>query len=256
LLLETGQTFAEMSPDEQRHFSPWERALRKLLKKHLLLRLASEYPGDPTQGSAASSPLNQASRKKVLLATSNPGKVGELEQALSPTGWELLSLLDFKIQLPPETGLTFEDNALLKAAFACQNSGLVALADDSGLEVDALDGEPGVRSARFGGKNSDTERNVYLLERLRGVPAEKRSARFVSSIAIAHPDGQIEMYRGETRGRVLEAPRGSGGFGYDPLFLVEETGQTFAEMSLLEKQRFSHRGKAIAALLAANRAKV
>lgn len=276
LTLETGKTLAEMSSNERDHFSPWERALRMLLEKHLLDRLGLEYGREPSQ---APEPLAQtpppataspgstlpnnpavtmstpqvAVRKQILMATSNPGKIRELREALSPLGWELRSLLDFNFQLPPEDGLTFEDNALIKAAFACQHSRLVSLADDSGLEVEALGGEPGVRSARFGGKHSDTERNVYLLERLRGVPVDQRTARFVAVIALAYPDGNVEMYRGETRGKVLEAPRGTWGFGYDPLFLVEETGQTFAEMTLGQKQKFSHRGKALSALLEAHK---
>jgi XTP/dITP diphosphohydrolase len=261
LAIEVGRTLAEMSAAERDHFSPWERALRQLLSKHLLARLEGELDSPASLSvvpplsvipTADPSPPAPTIRKQVLLATSNPGKVRELREALGPLGWELESMLDYSFHLPPEDGLTFEDNALLKAAFACQHSGLITLADDSGLEVEALNGEPGVRSARFGGKDSDTERNVYLLERMRGVPAEKRMGRFVAVIALAHPDGHIEMYRGETRGRVLEAPRGAWGFGYDPLFLVEETKQTFAEMTIGEKQRFSHRGKALDALLKAH----
>ncbi len=188
---------------------------------------------------------------RVLVATGNPGKLKELKDGLGPLGWSLESLDAFGITLPEETGLTFEDNALLKAAYAARHSGLVALADDSGLEVDALEGEPGVFSARYGGKKTDTERNLYLLERLRGVPEAERTARFVAVLVLAYPDGRVEVFRGETEGRILEAPRGSHGFGYDPLFYVPEAGKTFAEMRPEEKARYSHRGKALRALIAA-----
>ncbi len=188
---------------------------------------------------------------RVLVATGNPGKLKELKDGLRPLGWALYSLEAFGLSLPEETGLTFEDNALLKAAYAAKHSGLVALADDSGLEVDALEGEPGVFSARYGGKKTDTERNLYLLERLRGVPEAARTARFVAVLVLAYPDGRVEVFRGETEGRILEAPRGSHGFGYDPLFYVPEAGKTFAEMRPEEKARYSHRGKALRALISA-----
>lgn len=188
---------------------------------------------------------------QVVVATTNPGKFRELAQGLEPLGWTLRPLLDFAVEMPEETGATFEDNALLKAAYVAQRTGLPALADDSGLEVDALDGEPGVHSARFGGFKRDVERNLYLLERLKGVPLEERTARFVSVLILAYPDGHLELYRGETRGLILEAPRGKLGFGYDPLFFVPEAGKTFAEMLPREKLEYSHRGKAIRALLKA-----
>ena len=188
---------------------------------------------------------------KVILATTNPGKLRELEKGLAPLGWELLPLSNFEVEMPEETGMTFEDNAMLKAAAAASQTGLPALADDSGLEVDALGGEPGVHSARFGGFKRDVERNLYLLERLKGVPLEERTARFVAVLVLAYPDGHLELYRGETEGLILEAPRGHLGFGYDPLFFVPEAGRTFAEMLPDEKARYSHRGKAIRALLEA-----
>jgi len=188
---------------------------------------------------------------RVLLATKNPGKLRELRKGLAPLGWELVTPEEYPIETPEELGMSFEDNALLKAAAAVQQTGLPALADDSGLEVDALDGEPGVHSARFGGFKRDVERNLYLLERLKGVPLEERTARFVSVLILAYPDGHLELYRGETRGLILEAPRGKLGFGYDPLFFVPEAGKTFAEMLPREKLEYSHRGKAIRALLKA-----
>lgn len=189
----------------------------------------------------------------LLIATSNPGKFREIREELAPLGWTLFSLLDYPFKLPPEEGSTFEDNAVLKAAFAAKHSGLPTLADDSGLEVAALGGEPGVYSARYGNKKTDTERNVYLLERLKGVPRAERKARFVAVLVMAYPDGYMELYRGETEGEILEAPRGNWGFGYDPLFYLPEVGKTFAEMTLEEKAAYSHRGKALRQLLEAHK---
>ncbi len=205
----------------------------------------STYPS-PGQNRVRIKPM------RLLIATSNPGKYRELREGLSSLDWSLFSLLDYSFKLPPEEGASFEDNAILKAAFASQHSHLPTLADDSGLEVEALGGEPGVYSARFGNKKTDTERNVYLLERLKGLPPQQRKAKFVAVLAIAHPDGFMELYRGETQGEILEAPRGEWGFGYDPLFYVPEIGRTFAEMTMLEKAQYSHRGKALKALVDAN----
>ena len=188
---------------------------------------------------------------QVVVATTNPGKFRELTEGLAPLGWDLRPLIDFAVKMPEETGTTFEDNALMKAAFVAQKTAIPALADDSGLVVDALGGEPGVYSARYGGRTSDRDRNVYLLERLRGVPREKRTARFVAVLTLAYPDGHVESYRGEVEGLILEAPRGEGGFGYDPLFYLPEVGKTFAEMTPEEKARYSHRGRALEKLLEA-----
>jgi len=188
---------------------------------------------------------------QVFLATTNPGKLRELKRGLAPLGWTFVTPDELPYTPPEETGMSFEDNAMLKAAAAAKQTGLPSLADDSGLEVDALGGEPGVYSARFGGFKRDVERNLYLLERLKGVPLEERTARFVAVLVLAYPDGHLEVYRGETEGLILEAPRGHLGFGYDPLFYVPEAGRTFAEMLPDEKARYSHRGKAIRALLEA-----
>jgi XTP/dITP diphosphohydrolase len=189
---------------------------------------------------------------ELVLATANPGKFRELAEGLRPLGFALRSLLDFPgLRLPEETGATFEDNAFLKAAYTAKATGLPALADDSGLVVPALGGEPGVYSARYGGKATDRERNVYLLERMRHLSGEERKARFVAVLVLAFPDGHAELYRGEVEGYILEAPRGEGGFGYDPLFYLPEAGKTFAEMSPEEKARHSHRGRALSALLQA-----
>lgn len=190
---------------------------------------------------------------RLLIATSNPGKFREIRDGLAPLGWTLFSLLDYPFKMPPEEGSTFEDNAVLKAAFVAKQSGMPTLADDSGLEVAALGGEPGVYSARYGNKKTDTERNVYLLERLKGVPPSERKAKFVAVLVMAYPDGYMELYRGETEGEILEAPRGEWGFGYDPLFYLPEAGKTFAEMTLEEKAAHSHRGKALRKLLEAHK---
>jgi len=188
---------------------------------------------------------------QVVIATTNPGKYRELRDGLAPLGWETRPLIDFLIKMPPETGTTFEDNALMKAAFVAQKTALPALADDSGLVVDALGGEPGIYSARYGGRTSDRDRNVYLLERLRGVPLEERTARFVAVLTLAYPDGHVESYRGEVEGLILEAPRGENGFGYDPLFYLPDLKKTFAEMTPEEKAAHSHRSRALNKLLEA-----
>lgn len=185
----------------------------------------------------------------VVVATGNAGKAREIEDALAGLGWQLEALNG--VRLPPETGMTYEDNAALKACAVAASTGKVALADDSGLEVEALDGQPGVYSARFGGVNSDTERNVYLLDKLR--TATNRRAKFVSVVVVAYPDGHLESYRGELRGTLLEGPRGENGFGYDPLFVPDGEARTLAEMTVAEKRAISHRGRALGALLDAHR---
>lgn len=187
---------------------------------------------------------------RVVVATGNAGKVREIAAALSPLGWSLEGLGGRP--LPEETGATYEENAALKACAAALATGLPALADDSGLEVEALGVQPGVYSARFGGRRSDLERNLYLLEQLRRAPS--RRAKFVSVVVLAYPDGHVEHYRGELPGTLLEGPRGEGGFGYDPLFVPDGDTRTLAEMTLEEKQAVSHRGRALAALREAHRA--
>ena len=186
---------------------------------------------------------------RVVVATGNAGKVREIADALSELGWQLEGLNG--LSLPEETGTTYEENAALKACAAALAKGLPALADDSGLEVAALDGQPGVYSARFGNRPNDTERNLYLLEKLRGV--QDRRAKFVSVVMLAYPDGHVETYRGELTGTLLEGPRGENGFGYDPLFVPDGETRTLAEMTVAEKRAISHRGRALADLLAAHR---
>jgi XTP/dITP diphosphohydrolase len=187
-----------------------------------------------------------------VLATLNPGKVKEFAGALDGSGIRLAAAVDLGLErFPPETGATYEENALGKAGFAAARLGRVALADDSGLEVDALGGAPGVRSARLGGPGlTDGERIAHLLDRLRHVPLPQRTARFVSVVVVAAPSGAVATFEGRTEGTILLGPRGDDGFGYDPVFHSAELGMTFAEATLAEKQRVSHRGRALAALRA------
>ena len=190
---------------------------------------------------------------KAVLSSHNKKKIPELQRMLSeriPT-IELCSLDDVGIYgEPEETGSTFEENALLKARFGAI-PGYYSFADDSGLEVDALDGRPGVFSARYAGEPcNDENNNRLLLSELDGVPAERRTGRYVSVIACITPDGEELFVRGTCEGEILFAPRGNGGFGYDPLFFVPELNKTFAEVSAEEKDAISHRGNAIRAFLA------
>jgi XTP/dITP diphosphohydrolase len=179
---------------------------------------------------------------KLLFATRNPGKVREL-QALA-TGLDVLSLADFSgVPEVEETEDTLQGNARLKALTVSRLSGLWALADDSGLFVDALGGAPGVHSARYA-KGSDADRVAKLLHQMEGVPDGRRGAVFRCALALASPAGEVTLAEGECRGEVLRAPRGSGGFGYDPVLLLPELGRTMAELTLEEKGRFSHRARA------------
>ncbi len=184
---------------------------------------------------------------KIILATRNPGKIAEMKQALHHLPFTLCSLNDYP-GLPPieETGQTFEENAILKAEIISSQTGEMALADDSGLEVDCLDGKPGVFSARFSGEGAtDEKNNALLLELMKDVPLPRRSARFVCSIAIAVPGRKTRVVRGTCEGKIAPSPRGSGGFGYDPLFISREEGKTFAQLDTASKNRISHRGRAL-----------
>lgn len=185
---------------------------------------------------------------KIVLASRNAGKAREARAALEGTGVELLGMdeagLDFEVE---ETGETYAENALLKARAACAASGLHALADDSGVEVDALPGELGVRSARFGGEGlDDSGRNALLIEKMAGVPEARRGARYVCVLAFMKPDGWFGFFEGALRGRLLRAPRGEGGFGYDPLMYLPDRGCAVSELPLEVKNRVSHRGAALA----------
>ena len=183
---------------------------------------------------------------RLLLATSNPGKVRELRALLAGVSFPLVTLGEVGITSEvEETGSTMEENALLKAcSYACI-SGLWALADDSGLEVDALDGAPGIYSRRYiSADKSDQDRVEWLLGALKGIPSERRSARFRSVIAIASPEGDTQVCEGVCEGVISLAPFGETGFGYDPVFLIPGLGRTMAELSQEEKNQVSHRGVA------------
>jgi XTP/dITP diphosphohydrolase len=188
---------------------------------------------------------------KAVLASSNIGKLRELAAILSPLGYELVTQVSLGIDTPPETGVTFSENALLKARHAARLSGLPAIADDSGIEVDALGGRPGVYSARYAGEGATDLANLQkMLEELRDVPPDRRSARYQCVIAFARSadDPSPLIACGTWEGRVLEQPRGSGGFGYDPIFQPVDVDVSAAELSAAEKNSRSHRGEALRAL--------
>ena len=185
---------------------------------------------------------------QLLIATSNPGKIRELRELL-PHDLTILSLEDVGLTSPEETGATLRENADLKALIAARESGLLSLADDSGLEVEALGGAPGVRSARYAGEPADEAKNRRaLLAALARVPALSRGARFVCAVTIASPTGRIWISEGALHGTILDRERGSGGFGYDSLFLLSD-GRTVAELLDEEKNAMSHRSVAIKAIL-------
>ena len=183
---------------------------------------------------------------KLLLATSNPGKIREYHFLLDGPGYKITTLAEEGItKVVTESGNNYEQNARLKAITYAKLSQLTALADDSGLEVDALNGEPGVKSARFAGEAAtDADRVDLLLARLNGVPRERRTARFKCVIAIATPEGQCEICRGECRGMIALEAKGENGFGYDPIFFLPEIGKTMAELPLATKNKISHRARA------------
>jgi XTP/dITP diphosphohydrolase len=192
---------------------------------------------------------------KILIATRNPGKLREYRDLLAdlPTGtesleWVLLTDIGIEVDVE-ETGTTFEENARLKAAAYSQMSGLLTLADDSGLEVDALGGSPGVRSARYAGPGaSDSDRYQKLLRELEGVPSEARTARFRCVVAVSTPEGEIHTASGDCPGQIAFEPRGSFGFGYDPVFYMPDRGLTMAELPPEIKNRISHRARALEAI--------
>ena len=180
-----------------------------------------------------------------VIATNNAHKLHEIRDILENDRRKFLSMKEAGIATDPEeNGTTFEENALIKARAACKASGLPALADDSGLEVDALNGEPGIRSARYC-EGSDADRVVYLLKKMENIPAENRGAQFVSAIACVYPDGTEFAVRGICRGVILTENRGEGGFGYDPVFFVPEEGETFASMPQVRKNAISHRANSL-----------
>jgi XTP/dITP diphosphohydrolase len=184
---------------------------------------------------------------KVVLATRNHGKLADVRHLLAGLPLELVAAVDLDLPDVEETGTTFVENALLKAREVARLTGLPALADDSGLEVDALGGAPGVYSARYAGEpKSDARNNQKLLAALAGVT--QRSARFKSVVAFVSPGGAEVIGEGSCEGEILAAPRGTGGFGYDPLFFSHDLGKTFAEATLAEKGTASHRARAMKAL--------
>lgn len=195
---------------------------------------------------------HSVAEQRWVIATGNPGKLAEFHTLLAPAAVTPVSLGDLGIASPAETGLTFVENALIKARHAAEHSGLPAIADDSGLCVMALNGQPGLRSARFAGANADDQRNVaLLLERLADVPAAARQAWFVCVIAALRgpedPDPIIAT--GRWHGQIAAAPRGQQGFGYDPVFEIPALGRTAAELDPRSKSALSHRGQAARILL-------
>lgn len=181
-----------------------------------------------------------------ILATNNMKKLAEMQRILSPLGINVVTakLLGITLEDVEENGVTFEDNAKLKAHSACEETNMPAIADDSGLCVDYLNGAPGVYSARFAGEHGNDEKNNdLLLEKLDGVPEEKRSAYYVCAICCCFPDGREIIVRGECRGKIGFERDGNEGFGYDPLFLVE--GKSFGRFTAEEKDKISHRGNAL-----------
>jgi XTP/dITP diphosphohydrolase len=193
-----------------------------------------------------------AEKRKVVVATGNAGKLAEIRAALADSDFEFVTAADLGAQPldVAETGEQFTDNAYLKAAAYRKAFGMAALADDSGLVVDALGGRPGVRSSRFAGEHaSDLENTRKLLEELDGFGSEMRAARFQCVVVLLDEKGEATWACGTCEGQIAFAPRGAGGFGYDPVFLPDESaGYTMAELSLAEKNAISHRGKALAAL--------
>jgi XTP/dITP diphosphohydrolase len=192
---------------------------------------------------------SSASKPRLVLATLNAGKARELAALLGDVPYDVRALAELPgAALPEETGDSYRANALLKARAAARRTGAWALADDSGIEVAALAGAPGVRSARFGGPGlDDARRCALLLEALRGVPPEQRAARFRCVVAVVDPAGREHTAEGVVDGVITDAPRGTHGFGYDPLFFYPPLGRTFAELSPDEKARVDHRGRAVRA---------
>lgn len=189
---------------------------------------------------------------KLVLASNNAHKLEEIGKILATLGMEVVPQKELGISIEPdETGETFEENSYIKAKAILDACGLPTIADDSGLMVDALDGAPGVYSARFGGAHNRTDRDrlEYLLKQMENVPEENRGAKFVTVITMLLPDGRKVVARGEVHGKILSEPRGENGFGYDPVFYCPEAGNTFAMLPAEEKNRISHRARALQAFV-------
>jgi XTP/dITP diphosphohydrolase len=188
--------------------------------------------------------------ERLVVATHNIGKLREIEVLVAPHGMTVASAGDLGLPEPEETGVTFEENAALKAVAAATASGLPALADDSGLAVDALGGAPGVHSARWAGPDKDFAAAMQSVEdKLQALGAalpEQRKAHFVAVLALAFPDGTCDLFRGEVHGDLVYPPRGPNGFGYDPMFVPEGNAETFGEMTAERKRTMSHRARAFA----------
>ena len=184
---------------------------------------------------------------EIIVASRNAGKIEELTKLLSPLEIKTLSLDDFQeIKEVEEDGETYRENAIKKVQAVVKATGKMALADDSGLEVNALQGRPGIKSARFAGEGAtDHEKNLKLLRLMENVPDDERGATFVCHVAIAGPGGLLKVVEGSCRGTIIREPRGGGGFGYDPLFIPFGYNQTFAELFPEVKNRISHRGRAL-----------
>lgn len=190
--------------------------------------------------------------QKVVLATGNPGKVNELADLLRDFGMDIVAQTSLGVESAEETGLTFIENAILKARHASAQTGLPAIADDSGISVDALGGAPGIYSARYAGEDASDEQNLHkLLDAMKSVPDEKRQAQFNCVLVyLRHAEDPTPLvFHGRWPGIITHVPSGQGGFGYDPIFYVPELNRTSAELSKSEKQAISHRGKALAMLL-------
>ena len=190
--------------------------------------------------------------QKIVLASGNQGKIRELQQSLGDCGYQIIAQTELNITDIEETGLSFVENAILKARNACLRSGLPAIADDSGLEVDALQGRPGIYSARFAGENAnDATNNQQLLKQLEGLPASQRLARFQCILVFMrhHEDPTPKIFQGSWQGRILTAPQGDNGFGYDPLFFIPEHNCSSAQLTPETKNKISHRGQAMQLLL-------
>lgn len=185
--------------------------------------------------------------KRIVIATQNKGKAKDFETMLSPLGYEVLTLLDVAQDMDvEETGVTFEENAILKAETVSKELGIPVISDDSGLEIDALNGEPGVYSARYAGADKSDEANMNkVLDKLDGVPDSERTARFRCVLAVAAPGQKTETFSGSCEGMILHERRGDHGFGYDPIFFVPAQDKAMAELEPHEKAAISHRGNAL-----------
>ena len=188
--------------------------------------------------------------RKLIFATGNAGKMKEIRMIMEGSGFEVISMKEAGVNIDiEENGTTYEENALIKARAVADATGELVLADDSGLEIDYLGKEPGVQSARYMGEDTSYRiKNANLIQRLDGVPDEERTARFVCAIAAAFPDGSVEVTRGTIEGQIGYEEKGENGFGYDPIFFLDEFGCSSAALSREQKNAISHRGKALRAM--------